>query len=233
MSGYWAIFFWIFLIRNPRLPKDFSVPMACLLEPIAVAIHATSRVPITKDTKVLVLGSGPIGVLVAHAAKARGGTTSIADVNMDRINFATGNGLVSNYYKLSLGLTPKDAAELITTNLGKIVSPDGFDVVFECSGVPAVINTAIYSAAAGGSVVVLGIPPASVELDLAAATLREVSIVGSFRYAHDYKSAIDLACKGELEALVTHTVHGLEEVEKGFEIMQGKELAMKVFVSME
>src|SRR5690606_15787292 len=112
----------------------------------------------------------------------------------------------------------------------------------EATGAPPAINTAIHSTSPGGRVILLGIPPASVAVDLAMASLREVDLIGSFRYAGEYKEAIKLVSKNnevkeKLGRLVTHVVRGLEGAEEGFRILkEGRdrngEMVVKVCVDM-
>lgn len=79
-------------------------------------------------------------------------------------------------------------------------------------------------------------------LPISAAALREVDLVGVFRYANTYKEAIELVASGnsllpDLEKLVTHRFHGLDSVQRAFE-MAGKtsdengDLVLKVVVEM-
>lgn len=56
-------------------------------------------------------------------------------------------------------------------------------------------------------------------LPISAAALREVDIFGSFRYANTYPAGIEIVSKGlipNLEKIITHTYHGLSQVENAF-----------------
>lgn len=57
-----------------RLPDHVSLTEGALLQPLSIAIHACKRGKITADSKVLILGAGPIGLNILLAAKAFGAT---------------------------------------------------------------------------------------------------------------------------------------------------------------
>src|SRR6185312_6928176 len=80
-------------------------------------------------------------------------------------------------------------------------SGDQFDVVFECTGVEACVQAGIYSAAAGGRLMIIGMGTPTQTLPLLAAALREVDIVGVFRYANTYQYGVDLLAEREKRGL--------------------------------
>lgn len=77
---------------------------------------------------------------------------------------------------------------------------DGFDVVFECTGVPACVQTGIFATKAGGKMVLIGMGNPIQTLPIGSASLREVDIVGVFRYANTYPTALALLAGGTLRA---------------------------------
>ena len=97
----------------------------------------------------------------------------------------------------------------------------GFDRVFECTGVPPCVQLGIFAAVAGGKLILVGMGNPVQTLPLGAAALREVDIIGLFRYANCYPAAIALFASGKLdggaEALVTHRVP-LKDGKKAFRL---------------
>lgn len=77
---------------------------------------------------------------------------------------------------------------------------DGFDVVFECTGVPSCVQTGIFATKAGGKVVLIGMGNPIQTLPIGNASLREVDIIGVFRYANTYPVALGLLAGGTLRA---------------------------------
>ncbi|PWZ02607.1 GroES-like protein [Testicularia cyperi] len=80
------------------------------------------------------------------------------------------------------------------------LASEGFDVVYECTGVPSCVSTGVFAARAGGKVVLIGMGNPIQTLPIGAASLREVDIVGVFRYANTYPVALGLLAGGTLRA---------------------------------
>ncbi|EST10028.1 Alcohol dehydrogenase, C-terminal [Kalmanozyma brasiliensis GHG001] len=80
------------------------------------------------------------------------------------------------------------------------LSSEGFDVVFECTGVPSCVQTGIFATKAGGKVVLIGMGNPVQTLPIGNASLREVDIIGVFRYANTYPIALGLLAGGTLRA---------------------------------
>ncbi|CAI6089759.1 unnamed protein product [Clonostachys chloroleuca] len=105
---------------------------------------------------------------------------------------------------------------------------DGFDVSFECTGKEVCMHTSLYATKAGGKVVMVGMGTPVQTLPLSVAHLREIDIVGVFRYANTYATGIRLLCSSNKKGLgwtlpnlgdmVTHRFKGLSEASKAFEL---------------
>ena len=111
-------------------------------------------------------------------------------------------------------------------NLAKEISAfaglsTGFDRVFECTGVPPCVQLGCYAATPGGKLVLVGMGSSGMALPTSAFALREVDVMGVFRYANCYPAAVALFASGQLdgvaEALVTHRVT-LEDGERAFRL---------------
>ena len=75
------------------LPESFSFEQGALVEPVAVAVHATGRAGNLKGKRVAVLGAGPIGNLVAQVARAKGARVLVTDLSEYRLEIARQCGL--------------------------------------------------------------------------------------------------------------------------------------------
>lgn len=105
---------------------------------------------------------------------------------------------------------------------------DGVDVTFECTGKEACMHTSLYATRPGGKVVMVGMGTPIQTLPLSAAHLREVDILGIFRYANTYPTGIRLLCgRGRggggyqfpsLDDMVTHRFKGLEAAQGAFDL---------------
>ena len=233
------------LISHPeamchKLPENVTFEQGALVEPLAVTLHGLNRsqtagsgagVPLIGSTA-LVLGAGAVGMLTAAALKVAGvSEIVIADIDAPRLKIAA--ALAGGRFKLKTFLLPRnppvltieeklkeaqDLADEMVKTAGLVA---GFDRVFECTGVPPCVQQGIYATAPGGKLVLVGMGSPTQTLPLGAAALREVDIVGVFRYANCYPAAIALFASGQLdgvaEDLVTHRV-ALADGEKAFRL---------------
>ena len=120
--------------------------------------------------------------------------------------------------------SPASAKATASAILAAMHWPGGVDVAYECSGAESCVQTAIHAVRAGGSVVLMGMGLPAMTLPVAAAAVREVDILGSFRYAYAYPRAIELLKRGflpEIELLVTHRFVGLQSVADTFAVAAG------------
>ena len=98
---------------------------------------------------------------------------------------------------------------------------EGVDITFECTGKEACMQTSLYATKPGGRVIMVGMGTPIQTVPLSVAHLREVDILGIFRYANTYKTGIRLlAGKGlpSLDEMVTHRFGGLGAAKKAFEL---------------
>lgn len=228
------------------LPDDCTYEMAALAEPLSVLIHASRRAQFSSGQTVLVFGVGAIGLLAAALASAQGASKIVAvDINETRLAFAKNNGFVSETHCLPMGDRSKSPEEQLKAAKDTILSvvtgfgePDGFDVVYECTGAAPCIQMSIHAAITGGRVMLVGMGTGTLMLPVAAAATREVDILGSFRYANTYPEALALLGSGKLskiEKLVTHRVP-LSDSVSAFELLaKGQDaegnMALKVVIT--
>jgi L-iditol 2-dehydrogenase len=169
------------------LPASVSDDAAALLEPLSVGIWATGKAGVTAGGSVLIAGAGPIGLVTAQLARARGATTIIVtDIAPDRLAAARRHGATR--------------AVLAGEPLG-----DEFGAFIDCSGAPAAIGAGIRSLRPAGVAVLVGMGPDELTLPFALLQQRELTITGTFRYANTWPAAIALAASGavDVDALVT------------------------------
>lgn len=126
------------------------------------------------------------------------------------------------------------AAEILSlTKLPPSVVPededDGVDVTFECTGKEVCTHTALYATRPGGKVIMVGMGTPIQTLPMSVAHLREVDILGIFRYCNTYATGIRLLCSSamgsgagitlpSLDDMVTHRFKGLGNAKGAFEL---------------
>ncbi|GAP86629.1 putative sorbitol dehydrogenase [Rosellinia necatrix] len=238
-----------------RLPDALSLEHGALIEPLSVAMHAGARAggPASLGgATVLVLGAGAVGLLCAAVAKVAGaGAVLIADILPGRTEFAVRHGFADAAFTVPAARPQsieeklayaQDVAEKIKTvglGDGKVVGE--VDVTFECTGVESCMHTAIYSTKPGGKVMIIGMGTPIQTIPISAASLKEVDLVGVFRYANTYPAAIELLSSKnerlpEVSKLVTQRFSGLGNIPAAFD-MAGKvkdedgNLVLKVMVT--
>lgn len=101
---------------------------------------------------------------------------------------------------------------------------EGFDVTFECTGKEVCMHIGLYATKPGGKIVMVGMGTPIQNLPISVAHLREIDILGIFRYANTYAAGIRMLCSGTLPSLddmVTHRFKGLQEAKGAFEVASG------------
>ena len=213
--------------RALKLPDTMSFEQGAMIEPLAVAVHAVRRYGDVAGKKVLVLGGGPIGNLVAQTAKAMGA----ADVLLSELS-AYRLETASRCDIKVVNPSHDDLLDRIIATFG----PDKADVIFECVGINATVKQAIDCARKGSDVVVVGVFAELGTINVGFIQDHELRFIGTAMYrVEDYLTSIELVGAGliNLDALITHTV-GFPDYLQAYRIIEEqKDKAMKVMVTFE
>ncbi|TID15165.1 GroES-like protein [Venturia nashicola] len=219
-----------------KIPESVSLEAAALLEPLSVAIHSTRRASIEQGDTVIVFGAGSVGLLVAAMAKLSGATTVvIVDINAERVKYALDNNFATKgYVALHSGHSERaettvDHFEEARTLASGVVSracadetdAEGADVTFDCTGKEVCMQAGLYATRPGGQLIMVGMGTPIQTLQMSAAHLKEVDILGVFRYANTYPTGIKLLASGalpRLDNMITHRFQGLAQVRDAFEL---------------
>jgi 2-desacetyl-2-hydroxyethyl bacteriochlorophyllide A dehydrogenase len=208
------------------LPETFSLEQGALVEPAAVAAHAVSRAPNLTGRNVAVLGAGPIGNLVAQAARAQGAGVLITDLSEHRLEIARRCGLTQ---------TSNPATETLDAAAGRFFGDAGFQCAFECVGVEATIAAAIQAIRKGGTIVVVGVFGQKPRVDLGLVQDRELNVRGTLMYRRDdYERAIELIASGAIATAPLESMHfPLERYKAAYEFIDAqRDKIMKVFIDL-
>jgi len=197
---------------------------AAMLEPATIAMHAVRRTPLRVGDSVVVLGGGPIGLLVLQCARAAGaGALILIEPQASRRMLGARLGA-----DLVIDPLQEDAAERISALTGL----PGADVVFECAGVPATIETAVTLARRGGVVSLVGVPNAPSQINGAAWLIREIRLVTSLGYLREeFAMTQGLVRDGRLDLPTLHTsTVGLTGMEDAFARLSETPEEVKILV---
>jgi len=142
------------------IPDHMSLEEGALVEPMAVAVQVTKVAEVKAGQKVVVFGSGPIGVLCQAVSKAYGAKKVIGiDISQSRLDFAKTYGAdgVFKPTKPDPSIDPVVASEQMAEAIKKEFDlGEGADVVLECTGVESCIQAGIFVAKKGGMFVQTG-----------------------------------------------------------------------------
>ncbi|WP_285042337.1 L-idonate 5-dehydrogenase [Plantibacter sp. LMC-P-059a] len=198
------------------LPEALPLQRAALAEPLAVAMHAVGLAGDLRGARVLVLGAGPIGLLVIAAAVRAGATAVTAsDMREEALHRAATVGAES------LLLAGRDP-----------VADESADVVFECSGAPVALTQAVRAAKRAGTIVQVGmLPDAASAINLAPMLAKELTIRGAFRFSTEIDDAIAFLAEGDLlDSVVTHVLPAAEAVD-AFAVARDSSRSAKVLLA--
>jgi (R,R)-butanediol dehydrogenase/meso-butanediol dehydrogenase/diacetyl reductase len=204
------------------LPPGLALRDAALVEPVAVAHHDVVRAALTAREPALVVGGGPIGVLIAVVARARGAEVVVAEPDPYRRSVAAGLGLDV--------LDPR-AADL-SPRLDAWSQGAGAAVTFEVSGTQAGLDLALDALGTRGRLVAVGIHAERRQVDMKRLFWKELAIVGARVYDRaDFTAAVELLARGTIpvDALVSTTA-ALADAPAAFESLAGGGRVMKVLL---
>jgi len=210
-----------------KLLEGISFEEGALIEPTAVAVHAVKKSEQKIGDKVLVLGAGPIGLLIMQIAKASGaGEVIITDLLDYRLKKAKDLGADKIINPAS-----QDLVKFMQTTYGE----DGIDLIYECVGVEKTLSQAIQIARKGTKIMIVGVPEKNPQVNLAYIGDRELELIGSLMYIRDdFEEAINLIQKKKIKVkpLITHSFK-LKDIKKAFElILEKRENPLKVLIEI-
>lgn len=207
-----------------RLPDSLRLDHAALVEPVAVSVHDVRRAEIQPGEKAVVIGGGPIGVLIATAARHAGAEVVVLELDDDR------RAMIQELGFEVLNPQTQDQVEWVNTWTGGA----GADVVFEVSGAAAAVLGATALAKVRGRLVIVAIHPQPRPVDLQRVFWRELTIVGARVYERrDFETAVELLAAGVIPAdqMITGTVP-LERIADAFSRLAAGD-AMKILVDCQ
>ncbi|WP_431074250.1 zinc-dependent alcohol dehydrogenase [Microbacterium phyllosphaerae] len=205
------------------LPDDMPLDIAALAEPTAVAVHDVRRSELGPGDKVVVIGGGPIGVLIASVARHFGADVAVIELAPSRRAQIAGLG----FETLDPRVTNQDAW------VHRWTEGAGADVVFEVSGAEAAVRGATSLAKVRGTIVVVAIHPTPRPIDLQRVFWRELRLLGARVYERrDFDTAVALLAEGAIptELLITKVVP-LSQVQSAFDDLE-QGTALKILVDV-
>jgi threonine dehydrogenase-like Zn-dependent dehydrogenase len=222
------------------VPNGLGTEGAALTEPMAVGVHAVEKARITGEDVPLVIGCGPVGLAVIAALKLEGVAPIIAaDYSPARRRLAEtlGADIVvdpaesSPYETWTQAATPEggSAAPGPFPGLGPGLRPA---VLFECVGVPGVIQQMLAGAARGARVVVVGVCMEADTIEPILAITKELNLQFVIAYTpQEFAETLGHIAEGRIPTgpLITGKV-GVGGVAGAFEELASPEKHAKILV---
>ncbi|MBZ5734597.1 zinc-binding dehydrogenase [Nocardioides sp. TRM66260-LWL] len=244
------------------VPDDVPLDVAALTEPMAVALHAVRRGGVGRTDTAVVIGCGPIGLAVIAMLKASGRRTVVAsDLSPRRRELALAcgadvvvdpgvespweqpaatRGSIALPDLLTLGLSTTDRLRRVPLLpwwevfkvANRLGATPGGPVVFECVGVPGIIDQIVMSAPARSRVVVVGVCMEADSFQPAMAINKELDLRFAFGYdPGEFAETLRLIADGRVDPrlLITGGV-GLAGVDAAFAALGDPETHAKILV---
>lgn len=210
------------------LPEGMGYNEGAMIEPLAVTVHAAKRFPEIRGAKVVVLGAGPIGILLAQSVKACGADkVLITDVSDKRLEIAKSVG--ADY---AVNTRSRDLGEVMVEHFG----PDKADVIYDCAGNDITMNSAIRNARKGSTIILVAVFAKMACVDLAKLNDSELDLNTSMMYRHeDYVDALRFVSEGKIQLKPLQSAHfAFKEFQEAYQYIDAnRESTMKVIIDVD
>ena len=208
--------------RVTPITADITDAQAAQIEPLTVTLHATRKSGLRLGEFAVIQGAGPIGLLTTQLVKAGGaGSTVVVEPNEARRALAIELGA-------DHALHPDEAMEQVF----ELTNGLGADIVYECAGVPATVQTAVDLARRGGRMCLIGLASGPATIDPRIWLVKEIAVQAALAYTHE-EFAMSMAMVADrrvnVDAMHTSTV-GLDGIHDALAGLSSGSGDMKVLV---
>lgn len=170
---------------------DMDAEVAAFIEPISCVVYGLKRLAVPVGANALIYGAGPIGLLMVQLVRKGGASfVAVVDLKQDKLTLARALGA---HDVVVAGATADDDL--------REISPLGFDVVIDCTGVPAVVEHMFTHVRNNGKLLFFGVnpPDARVQVSPYDVYRRDLEIYGSFSLRYTFHDAISLLESGAVD----------------------------------
>ena len=209
-----------------KLPDALSLKHGALIEPLSVACHDVKIGRVKEGEICVVIGGGPIGLLIGYALKDKGAHVIISEVNATRLDMLSELGFA----------TVNPVKEDLEARISLLTDEKMADVVFEVSGSQAGVDAMTKIVNVRGRIVMVAIHGGEPKkIDLFKFFWSEIEMLGARLYeADDYEEAIRIASSGHipLDKLITR-ISKLTDIQSVFEEIDSNPEGMKYLVNCQ
>ncbi len=209
-----------------RMPSDMDKKLASFTEPLAVAVHDVRKSGLQVGETALVIGGGPIGILIALVARLNGAHVVISEISEYRCKFIEEMGFKT------VNPLDKDAKEQHMA----ITGGKGYEVVFEVSGSQPGLTSTIELSKIGATIMIVGMGVKPYEVNFTQVFLKELTLKGvRIHSQYNFIGAMNILKSGvlnkDIEKLISK-VYKLDELESALEYIQNNTDFFKVLVEI-
>ncbi|MCF8240357.1 MAG: alcohol dehydrogenase catalytic domain-containing protein [Melioribacteraceae bacterium] len=180
------------------VPANFTIPETVFIEPLSIGVYSVKLSNVSRNDDVLIFGAGPIGLSVVMTLSYHG----IENVDMiEKLEYRL---------QLSKKIGVRSTAHFNNhIQMGKFADNNklGYDVVFECSGDQAAIDSAVEFLKPGGKLILVGIPSEThIRFDISKLRRKEITVINVRRQNNSMEKAIEVMrqFKSKSNLILTH-----------------------------
>jgi L-idonate 5-dehydrogenase len=209
------------------VPDDTDLLKLSVAEPLSVGLHAVTRAGSLFGKKVIVTGSGPIGLLTSRAA-AHAGAAEIVATDIEDAPLAVARNHMGATQTVNVASDPEGLTAF---------EADGgyFDVAFEASGSAQAMASLFKIVRRGGRIVQVGmLPPGSSPVPVNLLQSREIEFVGAFRANDEFRQAVELIVSGTIDVSpILSGTFPLQDAVSAFEMAGDRSKVVKLHIAVE
>ena len=210
-AEYVRVMDWIVKHGTVRIPERVSYEQACFVEPVNTCMKGVVSLRLQPDETVLVMGQGPIGLILSVLARRAGARVITSDLYSQRLTISESFGL---------GLTIDASRTDVTQRVRELTDGRGADAVILAVGGNGLIRPAMDATRPGGRVLLFAqTVHGEADIDPAAICVDEKTLLGSYSASVELQEEsvhFVMSCEMELERLISHRFplsRGLEALE--------------------
>ena len=204
-----------------KFPESLSFDQGAMIEPLAVAVHALEMAGKPDWKNAVVVGCGPIGLLVGLCLRYAGiENLLLCDISPQRVKRASG----LNFQVIN------SADDNLVDRVTEMTQGEGADIVFECAGsAPAALQMCDL-VRPRGKIIMVSVHKEPHPVDLRAITFKEISVIGTRVYTRsDFRRAVQMIPDLPYQDVISHRFE-LQRGAEGFDVMGQAADACKVII---
>ena len=207
-----------------KLPDAVSFAEGAMVEPLSVALHSVRKCNLKPGQTAFITGAGAVGLLCARIARISGASTIVmVDIDEARLEFAKKHQIADKTFQIPLSGNDGESSADFSLRIGEKIREDlqiGFlDTALECTGVESCLNLCLGVVERGSKVIMVGMGSPVQQLNVGVALVREIEILGVWRYTNTFQPAIDLIAAGmvDVKSMISHQF-SMDDVESALQL---------------